>query len=244
MGLTLGIYGLIIIAVLSVVLFQFLAAFIFKNKNEKGGEDKTHLARKIQHAITALIILTLNISLDRNTAIISTTIGTVLVLITEILRFKFERLNKMMVGSLGRLMREDEKTNKIVGSFYYLLGLLVTFVLFDKKVSNLAILILGFGDPVASFCGLTFPGSVRIFKDKSIAGFLGCFLACFTVSFAYLYFAYQIVNIEQALIISLIGAFADLLSSLMNIDDNFSIPVISATGIFLYYKYFYICAYN
>jgi diacylglycerol kinase (CTP) len=154
-------------------------------------------------------------------------LGTVLAgaMSIEYSRARFEWVNGITLKILGPVMRDTE-VNQISGIPFYLASCLFAFLIFPHHITVLSILYLAFGDPCSSFFGVLY-GKNKIFPNKSLQGTLGGFFVCFFFTFLYLY--WQKIDPEKILILSMLGGFAGSVAELLplNIDDNFSIPVVS-----------------
>jgi dolichol kinase len=71
------------------------------------------------------------------------------------------------MNRVGFLMREHE-VNSLPASFHFLLGTWLSYFLFDQRIGTLSILILTFGDPIASLAGIRFGGK-KITKVLELA---------------------------------------------------------------------------
>jgi len=117
----------------------------------------------------------------------------ILVLIGECLRIQFPAINKIFLFVLGRVMREHERA-QFSGMFYYVFGVVLVTALFPPAFAVLGIMQLAVGDPAASLCGRAAAAMkpkdsklrVRLLQGKSVAGTLGCAVACTAVNMALL----------------------------------------------------------
>jgi len=106
-------------------------------------------------------------------------------------------------------------------------------------------LILSFGDPFASLCGIYFK-SPKIMKDKTIAGTVGCGLVCSIIGMSFYYLNSdfskirdEIMPMEFALAIFVVAFLAEIgpSSRKIHFEDNTSIPIYAGllfTGYFTY----------
>ena len=99
-------------------------------------------------------------------------------------------------------MRDHEK-NGLSTAFFFLLGVLLSITLYSRTISDLLILFVSFGDPMASVVGITIR-SPKIIGNKSLAGISGCIATCFLVSLIY----FQGANILVCLMCGVIAAVA------------------------------------
>ena len=194
-----------------------------------------HLLRKLWHVGTGLAGFMLysasNLTLDQ--------VGrgliffAVLVLIFESFRLKNPGLNRLVLSLMGPLMRESEK-NKVSGMPFYALGVGISLAFFHKPVALLSVLFLIFSDPVSSIVGLRY-GKYKILPNKSVEGCFAGFIVCATLS--YLFLALSVMPFLPSwklLVFSLVGGAIGMFSEMIsayNLDDNFTIPVLSSLGL-------------
>lgn len=166
---------------------------------------------------------------------------------TDFLRFRNKKLNKLYCTLLGPLMREREVSQSYNGVIWYLLGLIIVFSLFPKDVSLMSVLLLSWADTAASTFGRAYGHlTPRVSSRKSLAGSIASFTT--GVISAVLLYKYFIPHYSQwnapgdimwtaessvipfwllTLLAGLIGAVSEAID-VYDIDDNFTIPVLSA----------------
>ncbi|HTL13433.1 MAG TPA: SEC59/DGK1/VTE5 family protein [Bdellovibrionota bacterium] len=192
-----------------------------------------HLLRKIWHTGMGLLMVGIYQSgMARWTAV--TILGSVLTafLILESARIRIPAFNATCLKLWGPLLRKDEE-NRISGLPYYVGATLLSIALFPKPVAVLAVMFLAIGDPIASLVGILFGGKSRRFANgKSWVGTAAGVAACMAV--ALLYVNGLALPWPKLLAITAIGGAVGGTVELLplEIDDNFSIPVIS--GFFLW----------
>ena len=155
----------------------------------------------------------------------------------DFLRLKFPALNDFIVHLFRPVMRRHESHN-LAGTTYLLTGVLLTYLVFPRSIFFLTLLYLAFADPCASIFGIKF-GKDKIFGHKSLQGSLAAFIICGTLTFGFLY--YRALFLDRLLIVSILGGLVGALAEAVpvgKIDDNFSIPVISATGLYVLFSVF------
>lgn len=165
--------------------------------------------------------------LDRFRGSIIMIVVSLIYFVMECSRLLFPSVNKLFAELFKGLMREKEKNN-FTGSFFYLVGATVSIVFFSPPIAISAILFLIIGDFMAALVGISY-GRIRIGK-KSLEGSVACFLSCFLICFLMFWH----VNLVEQL--AFWGAFAATMTELLNpsfIDDNLSIPCVSALAIHL-----------
>lgn len=169
----------------------------------------------------------------------------VVITATDFMRFRNEALNKLYCQILGPLMREKE-VNTYNGVIWYLLGLVIVFSLFSKDIALLAVLLLSWADTAASTFGRAFGHLTPKFGRKSLAGSMASFTTgVISAVLLYKYFipvynhlnkpgdimwTSETSNIQFPLLVllsGLVGAVSEAID-VFEIDDNFTIPVLSA----------------
>lgn len=186
-----------------------------------------HLLRKGFHMSGALMLLTPYLFLGLSQEYMAAILGTVLAVVMSIeyARSRWEWVNSVAVKVMGPVMRDTE-VNQLTGIPFYMASCLFAFLIFPRHIAVLSILYLAFGDPSSSFFGVLY-GRNKIFPNKSLQGTLGGFFICTLVTALYL--LWQGIDRDYVLLLSLLGGFAGSVAELLplNVDDNFSIPVIS-----------------
>lgn len=190
-----------------------------------------HLARKVWHATGVLLIfLVYQLLNDKQTSLILLGLAWLIFVPFDILRQTRPRLNTVLLKIFKPIIRQSE-VNKIAGTTYLLSGLLTIMALFPKVAVDLSMLFLALADPIASYVGIRF-GKHKIFGHKSVQGFLAAFSVCFALSVTYFHYAMKVDSvIVLSLCAGLIGALSELVP-VFKLDDNFTMPVLSATGVF------------
>lgn len=173
-------------------------------------------------------------------------IAFVIIFVLDVIRLNWPFFNYMYCHVVGALMRKSE-IHKFNGVLWYLLGLIFSFHFFSKDVILISLFLLSWSDTAASTIGRKYGHlTPKIAKNKSLAGSLAAFIVGFiTVLAFYGYFVphYDHVNLPGEIMwdpqhsklnllqISLIGGFIAALSEgidIFNLDDNFTIPVLSS----------------
>lgn len=165
---------------------------------------------------------------------------------TDFIRFRNEKVNKLYCQLAGPLMREKE-VNEYNGVLWYLLGLGIVLSIFPKDISVLSVLLLSWADTAASTFGRAYGHLTPKFGNKSLAGSIASFFTgvisailmykCFIPVYGAqvntpgdIMWTPETSNIQfplLAFLIGLVGAISEAID-VFNIDDNFTIPVISA----------------
>ena len=138
---------------------------------------KHEIPRKLLHTSIGFITLwlyTQGINLKQVTPVL---VGMALFIGTfDFLRLRNKALNKAYCNVMGALMRESE-INGVNGTIWYLLGLILVFSFASKDVALMAVLLLSWADTAASSIGRAYGHLTPKYKNKSLAGFMGAFIA-------------------------------------------------------------------
>ncbi|MFN7730077.1 MAG: diacylglycerol/polyprenol kinase family protein [Bdellovibrio sp.] len=155
----------------------------------------------------------------------------------DFLRHRSSALNDFLMHLFKPLMRDSEAHN-LAGTTYLLTGVLITIGLFPFNVAILTLLFLAFADPFASYFGIRY-GKDKIFGHKSVQGTLAAFLICALLTAVFLYT--RGLMMDRILIVTLLGGLIGALAELIPIaklDDNLTLPLISATFLWLLFALF------
>jgi dolichol kinase len=115
-------------------------------------------------------------------------------------------------------------------------------IIFPRPVVSLTLLFLAFADPIASLVGIKY-GKDKIFGQKSIQGFIAAFFVCVGITFFYFLFFSSMTGrlIVVSLLAGLVGACSELIP-IGKLDDNLTLPVLSAVGLSILFYFFGIFA--
>jgi len=155
----------------------------------------------------------------------------------DLLRLRNPHINELMLHAFGPIMRRSER-DQIAGTSYLSTGILLTFWIFPRDIFQLTLLYLAFADPIASIIGIQY-GRDKIFGQKSLQGSFAAFVVCAVLSFAF--FLYKGLLLDHILVVSVLGGVIGSLAEALPIaklDDNFTIPVISAIGLWILFLLF------
>ena len=99
--------------------------------------------------------------------------------LAEVARRRWQWVNRLLWQLLPTTFRSWED-QRILGSTWLGLGILVSLLLYGRDAGGTAVLFLVWGDPLAEWAGRTWgkPGA-----GKTLAGSLGCLLACLVAAF-------------------------------------------------------------
>ena len=187
-----------------------------------------HLVRKTFHMVMGLLIAFIylsGLSCTMGVMILSCALGVDLLI--ETTRLRSPSINERVMKVWGPFMRNCE-VSKLSGTPYYILAAIFAVGIFPKPVAILSILYLACGDPLASLVGILYGSkSFKIAQGKSLIGTMAGVVTCAFITFIYL----KSLNLGDStvLILTLVGGLAGGTAELLpfDIDDNFTIPVIS-----------------
>lgn len=149
--------------------------------------------------------------------------------VLELFRRRSRRVNDvlMRVPFFRRIARPHEYY-AVNSSTWYAWGILLAVVFFPRTAVELACLVLGFADPLASIVGRRV-GGLKLFRDRSLAGSATFFGVAALVSLVFLGVLYPTMGLGLMLPlvfgVALAGTLAEVFST--KLDDNLTIPVAS-----------------
>lgn len=132
---------------------------------------------------------------------------------------------------LSAITRPRERYT-VPAATWYTLGVLLVVAAADQTSAQLALLVLGFGDPWASIIGRRW-GSRKLFRRKSLVGTLSFVTVSFVVCVAFMLLVKDVTWSTAALmagVAAMAGATAELFSD-DKLDDNLTIPVVTALAL-------------
>ncbi len=196
-----------------------------------------HLIRKVYHVLGVLVMIVLHHNMTRSQALYALAISAAIILSVDFGRQKIKFLNKVAYYVFGPFMRRNE-LHGITGTSNMVLGVYFMVYLYPQSVVTLTLYFLALGDPVASTFGILF-GKDRLIGEKTLQGTTACFICCTVIAgLYYLNHNLMVDRFVMASILSgLIGAFSELIP-IGRLDDNLTLPVISATLLYILFGLF------
>ncbi len=195
-----------------------------------------HLARKVWHMGMGLMIVALYLGVvSQSLAVVLLGSALGLILLGETARLRIPALNERLVRASGMIIRQSE-VDRMSGTPFYVASALLSIAIFPKTIAALSILFLACGDPIASLFGILYGKyGPRFSNGKSLIGTMAGILTCFTISFAYLR-ASGLTDVQVA-VLSVLGGISGGAAEMLpiEIDDNFSIPVVSGFVLWMGY---------
>ncbi|MCB9027204.1 MAG: hypothetical protein H6625_12855 [Bdellovibrionaceae bacterium] len=184
-----------------------------------------------------MIISLIYFRVSHSTAIQVMALAAALFTTLDLLRKQLPALNHVLLNMFMPIMRESERQS-IAGTTYLLNGVLITMLIFPKPIVLLTLLLLGTADPMASFVGLKY-GQDRIFGHKTLQGCLAAFIVSTLIAFVFFFITNTMT--DRIMIVSLLAGLVSTFSELIpiqKIDDNFTFPLLCATGLWgIYYLF-------
>lgn len=196
-----------------------------------------HWARKIWHMLGVSGLALSYIYLPKAWSVTALIVISALFIVGDLIRQKNQALNELLIHIFRPILR-DQEVHKIAGTTYLLSGVLLITLFFPREVVILTLLFLAFADPIASYFGIRF-GKDKIFGHKSLQGSLAAFAVCAGLTFSFLYV--HGMMLDRLVVISLIGGLIGALAEAIpvgKLDDNFTLPVLSALALWLMFSLF------
>jgi dolichol kinase len=153
-----------------------------------------------------------------------------LVLLFELVRSKYPSFNEWAWRNFRGFFKDNEK-NTITGMPYFIGGILVAVLFFDKPIAITALCFLTFGDVTAAIVGKKI-GRHKLFPPRSVEGSAAFFIIAAVVGFILKqYFFPASLTVTAILVSALIAAVVETLP--IALDDNLTIPIITGTVLHL-----------
>ncbi|MBL7715204.1 MAG: hypothetical protein JNL01_07015 [Bdellovibrionales bacterium] len=193
-----------------------------------------HIARKVWHlTMGCAIAIVYSLGMSRSGAVML--LGFVLAfdLFVETIRLKVPQVNEKVIKFWGPLMRRCEQ-DRLTGAPYYLAASILAIGIFPRPIAVLSILYLACGDPIASLFGVLYGDKgPRFTNGKSWIGTGAGMLTCMMVTWFYgQNLGWSVPTlIAMTIIGGIAGGSAELLP--LDVDDNFSIPIVSGFALWL-----------
>jgi len=155
---------------------------------------------------------------------------TLLFLLLDLIRLFSKRVNVFFFKTVKDFYKAKEY-KRFSSITLFLIASFLVILLFRRNIAILAVSYLIFGDFLSKFFGLHF-GRTRIF-EKSLEGSLAHLNACLLSGYILLHF------ITVPLHIYLTGALVASISEALpiGIDDNFSVGLLSASSMYVFYLF-------
>lgn len=196
-----------------------------------------HIQRKLFHFISVFCIFLCTVYLPPWMCWLIYILFAPLAIMTDVIRQSSQQFNRSVIKIMGPILRKTEIRN-LSGATFAVVGVGLAYLLFPPPASQLAILFLAVGDPIASYFGIL-KGKHKLLGKKSWEGFLAAAVFCFAS--ALLFFVLSPWQIPQtstlivhSLVCGVIGAVAELIP-IAKVDDNLSQPFLSGALLSLFF---------
>jgi len=143
-------------------------------------------------------------------------------IVVEILRFRNQIFRNLFNHYLGFLLRPKEQRS-ITGATYWIVGALITILLYPKAIAIFAISMLSVSDALAAWVGKGI-GRTPIRSNKTLEGSLAFFLSAFLIAVPVLHW-----STATALLGALAGTVLEW--GILPLNDNLTVPI--GSGLFV-----------
>ena len=196
-----------------------------------------HWERKLWHIFGVLAMVTAFVTLPYATSMGILAMVCAVFIPVDLLRQSYPRFNELVIQIFRPLLREHEARG-LAGTTWLLTGVLLIALIFPMEIVTLTLLFLALADPIASYVGIRF-GRDKLLGNKSLQGFMAAFVVCTCLSVAY--FFHNNLMMDRIYLVAplagLMGALSELLP-IGKLDDNLSLPVLSASSLWLIFYLF------
>ncbi len=191
--------------------------------------SRTHIERRLYHMGMGLTCFSLyGFILNRVEALWALLIVGGPFVVFDVLRFYSPTLNDLTLRLFGNIMRREE-LRRVSGNTFFIIGLILVTLFFPKPIVLLSVFYLAVGDPIAAIVGTLWGRHKLPGGRKSIEGALANFSLSALGTFVFAV-SYLKLSTAQACMLAGVGGTASVIAEALPlpIDDNFTIPVISA----------------
>lgn len=179
------------------------------------------LRRGVAHVAVGLLISSVSLYVSEVVFLPILCAVTITLLCIELFRFIFPAVNRQFYALLQPFLRESEASH-LTGASYFLLGALISFVIFERDIAVASVLFLSIGDSLSAIV-TGFYGKRKLFK-KTLEGDIACLIACLVTGLI-TYFAGLDISLPVLIIGAVVAAIVEALP--LPIDDNITIPIFS-----------------
>ena len=188
------------------------------------------MKRPLFHFIGGMIFPIVYFFIGKKIALQAIVVALALVFIFELIRAKYPLFNEWVWHNFRGFFKEQEK-NTVTGMPYFIGGILVTVLFFDKPIAITALCFLTFGDCTAAIIGKKI-GRHKIFPPRSVEGSAAFFIIATLAGFVLKqYFFPADLTVIAILASAFIAAVVEALP--IALDDNLTIPIIAGVALHL-----------
>ena len=167
---------------------------------------------------------------DQDMMIFILTLLSLFSIFVEILRNRIPRMKRFFNLTLSNVLRGEEIQGQLTGASWLLFGSLITVIIFPLEIAVPALIYLTIGDSFAAIIGKLYPiGKVGL---KSISGTFAGFITSSTIAIKF----NKIIPLEIIIFGSIVAMIVELIPH-KKLNDNITIPIISALSIQLSLRY-------
>ncbi len=151
----------------------------------------------------------------------------------EVSRLRGWRLWKVFKPFTGSMVRKHEEAGDFTGAFYILWMFCLVIAIFKPDIASISVSFIIVGDTLAALVGRRY--GKHKFRGKSLEGSLACLFGTIVVAFV----GYELFDLPLA--VGILGAFvATVVEAIPDfVDDNLSVPLVSALVMTLTLRFFY-----
>lgn len=178
--------------------------------------------RRLVHMFGVTLPMSYFLIEDQVLVIMVILFATLVATVTEIVRLRTNYISEY----LSSLVREYEKSS-VAGYYYYLIGMLISWILFEPQIAFVSSLCLAISDPIGGILSNLY-GNVLL---KSTGVFLSSLLIS-SVTYLGHYNQNMVAVIIMIITASLSAVYADYVELRVRnniVDDNFLIPILTGT---------------
>ena len=182
------------------------------------------LKRKGLHLFAIFIPLSLLI-LDKNIGTCVLIFTAFIAVLIDLLRMKDNIVSKIYSKYFTGMLRDHEKQVTFTGATFFFISLLISYIFFhlvlkiDIRLIASTYVAFMLGDAAAALVG-KFKGKIKIYRGKTLEGFLSCFVICALIVFLIMGLDYKIL-----LLLPLFISLSELF--IIKLDDNLVVPIVS-----------------
>jgi dolichol kinase len=189
----------------------------------------TNYARNIYHVSNSLLAMMILLFITEAQAFVLTAGIMLFAWTLEIFRRIIPALNDFLMWLLARFAHPHEAW-RVNSATWFATAMFILASMWDLQVASAAVVVLGFGDPIAAIVGRRY-GRVQLVNGRTVAGTMAFVGLATLMVWLWLMVAWSCTAGTAfcwALSAAIPGATAELFSR--RIDDNLSIPVAAGVG--------------
>jgi dolichol kinase len=158
--------------------------------------------------------------------------------IFELIKYKSDFIYNLYCRIFGYMLRNHEYDRlkfRINGATWLLLADILCIIIFPKFIAVTGMLVLSLADSLSAVFGKLY-GKKMIKTDRSYLGSLVFFIVTLVIISVTPKYQYTFTEYSIYFLMALITTSVDIIK--LPVDDNFYIPLVSCTSLFILYKIF------